>query len=321
MERYTLEELEKNLVDKILKLGVDSSFLENPAFSTALNNIINIINNIAPLNKDKIIVVENNSLITFEYFLGNEKVKFSLYCENPKEFKCLCDRMPTNYSIPDLNTVKTRNIIEQDTILKDNGEIVIDKNGVMLSDNKLTLDKQRDIKNCNSHTLAEKHKYSKDGIETLNLAKHYDSVFADKLTSPNVAGTLRIAHEAFNTNSSFYYDYQSSLSLERQYLDTARYILNDKKNNTKFSSMVTLNHEHSLRNMQPSQVQPISEVVISGISINEIEEMISKEKNPTIANGLRQLANGRQYFQYNSENDPNFIYDGFENLVVDSVRK
>ena len=52
------------------------------------------------------------------------------------------------------------------------------------------------------------------------------------------------------------------------------------------------------------------DIVISPLSSEEIENMIQREKNPKVAEGLKLYAAGRENYYYSSSEDKHFISEG-----------
>ena len=77
---------------------------------------------------------------------------------------------------------------------------------------------------------------------------------------------------------------------------------------TTYRSIVPLNQEHGLRDMRTiGDTQHQKEVVIESLSQEEIDNMIKKENNEKVADGLRKYAAGRTTYSYNSADDRHFI--------------
>ena len=83
--------------------------------------------------------------------------------------------------------------------------------------------------------------------------------------------------------------------------------------NTKYCGVVELDKEHSLRNLIPvmpikSLITSVSKTNIRELSLEEIEELISRESNEKIKEGLKQYATSRIGYTYSNDNDPYYFF-------------
>ena len=101
--------------------------------------------------------------------------------------------------------------------------------------------------------------------------------------------------------------YKTREILRREKLDVARFVYEDKTRNRHYQASVPLNQEHGLREMHTIGGDPFpKEIMIDPISSEELEEMITRENNPKVEEGLRVFAEGREKYYYNSNEDSHF---------------
>ena len=304
---YSVRELKEKLDDKISSLGIDSRFKENPAYDSALKNIWNLISQMNMFeDAETVMVSETDRQISFNWISSDgAKYSISIFSVRPETFRCIMveERKPfigTNGQI-----IRVKNAIEEVATIDKLGFVTLTTNGAMADNIDCGNEK------CNHSTWAERKYYTSEGVmgerehktfSRVELPKNFDMVGSDLL--------LAIPRGAFQSDI-FSKRYESRTILVRNKLDTARIYSEDKAKGIRYSAITPLNQEHGLGDMVlPSGYSYPQNVVITPLSQEAIYEMIQRESNPKVAEGLRRYAVGRDNYFYNSEEDINFVREG-----------
>lgn len=308
---YRLDELMDNFEKKISGLGVDQKFRENPAYATALAQIKSLIlgMNIGDETKN-VIVSEEKGNITFDWKNNGDKHSINIMCSNPDTFGVIYVEDKKPYINNEGNTVRNKNVIEKKATIDDAGFITLIENHGMVYNNP------SDISKCKNIVWAEKKYYRADGIMRDREFKDYgEGELTESFDNANVGSILYIPREAFKYG--FMNDkYEERTVMTRDRFDTAHVYHEDKRKGIEYSATIPLDRQHGLRDMNTVvgfHGQFPEEVIIQPLSKEDIEEMITKEKNTKVEEGLRKLAQGRDTYYYDSKKDPHFKYVGFDN--------
>ena len=89
---YNVKELREKLVDKILGLGIDTSFKESPAFSSIVAKIDTLIGQMNMFEAaEKVAVIEEANHIEFTWTspITNTKYSMKIVCSSPTEFNMI----------------------------------------------------------------------------------------------------------------------------------------------------------------------------------------------------------------------------------------
>lgn len=302
---YSVKELRDKLIERVIGLGVDKSFLENPAFASAISQIDNLIRQMGMV--EAATVKEENGNISFDWTSPvGDKYSMSISSSSPETFRCVRTEEKKSFTDTNGQSIKQKDVIEEVATIEKSGAITLTTNSSIVDNIDCKIGK------CNNSTWSEKKCYTSNGVmrerECKSFAKGELPVDFDKA---EINSILFIPRQAFDFG--FWYDkYESRTLLVRDKLDTAKIISEDRTKGIKYSAIAPLNQEHGLRDMALlGGYGPYPQnVVIPPLSQEEIEVMIQRESNPKVAEGLREYAVGRNTYSYNSAEDKHFISEG-----------
>lgn len=306
---YKVNDLRNKLDEKILGLGIDTKFKETPAYESVLIEIDNLISQMNMFElSDKVTVYEEKGSISFNWDSPDgKKYSFNISCSNPETVRCI--RTEEKNSVVSTNGQVTRekNVIEKvASIDETSGYVTLITNGSMIDNINCGIGK------CNNSTWSEKKYYDSNGVMINREYKGFSKgALTENFDNTRIDSMLYIPRGAFK--SGFLSDnYEIRALLVRDKLDTARIVLEDKKKQIKYSTIMPLNQEYGLRDMNFNKGYDTypQDIVISPLSKEEIEIMIQRETNPKVAEGLRSYAVGRENYYYNSQQDKYFISEG-----------
>ena len=311
---YSVKELRENLLERILGLGIDTKFLENPVFPVIISYIDSLIRIMNMFEVEDIIIVrEEEGSISFKWPSNTgDKYTFTILSSDPGSFRCIKteERKPVVRTNGKL--FKSRNIIEVVVTIDELGSVSLTTNCSM-ADNI-------DCKSleCNNYTWSQRECYTSKGVMNAKGYKTYSRrKMAEDFDEATIASMLYIPRKAFDFG--FWYDkYESETLLVRDKLDTARIFVEDKTKGIKYRATTLLSQRRGLRDMilpDYSDIYP-QDVVIYPLSQKEIDSMIKKESNPIVAEGLREYATGRSAYSYNSSEDKDFISEGISKSKI-----
>lgn len=306
---YSVKELRDKLIERVIGLGVDKSFLENPAFASAISQIDSLIGQMNMFEAAEAVTVkEENGNISFDWTSPvGDKYSMSISSSSPETFRCV--RTEENKSFIDTNgqNIRQKNVIEEVATIDKSGSITLTTNSSIVDNIDCRIGK------CNNYTWSEKKCYTSNGVmrdrEYKSFARGELSVDFDRA---EIDSMLFIPRQAFDFGV-WHDKYESRTLLVRDKLDTAKIISEDRTKGIKYSAITPLNQEHGLRDMAAllDGYGPYPQnVVIPPLSQEEIEVMIQRESNPKVAEGLREYAVGRNTYSYNSAEDKHFISEG-----------
>ena len=297
---YTVEELDNSLEEKIRGLGLDDEFLDNPAFKEIVRDIKNRIKQEEKL--EDVTVREKDGNISFEYEKENsEKHSMSISSSNPNEL-VYRDDISSSHSKTGGGEIHMKTISEVTAKRSENGTITVGEVFAMVDDNECS------YKECNVNESSTLKTFNTNGIMVRLEKKSYErshnsniGIDCDILPAIAPFATRGIDNSTDNNYSTREY-------LERDKLDVARMAYDDKKTGVKYLTYIPLyGASDSLQLMSMPRLDPyMVSWEIPRMSTDNIEELLSKETDPKIAEGLRQYSEGREDFYYNTELDKQF---------------
>ena len=309
---YTVNELYDHFKEKIMGLGVNPKFAENPAFETALSAMKSLIlqMGIGP-ERDYVTVREENGQLLFDVNTNyGSTYSMSISCDNAETIRCVLTEQKKSYFVDKKGKPgKQKDAIEiVSSLNKDTGTMSIVSNGSIVDN----IDAQ--YGKCNNTTWAEKRDYTAGGVMTRREYKGYSrGELSTSFDNAKVDSMLYIPRFAFTPG--FWEDkFEEHTIMMRDQLDTAQVIFEDRPRKIEYRSVLPLNQEHGLRDMallggydpypENTEIKPLSQ--------EEIEEMIRRENNPKVEEDLRKYATGRSTYYYNSADDKYFVKKGVE---------
>lgn len=306
---YSVKELRDKLIERVIGLGVDKSFLENPAFASAISQIDSLIGQMNMFEAAEAVTVkEENGNISFDWTSPvGDKYSMSISSSSPETFRCVRTEEKKSFIDTNGQSIKRKNVVEEVATIDKSGSITLTTNSSIVDNIDCRIGK------CNNYTWSEKKCYTSNGVmrdrEYKSFAKGELSVDFDRA---EIDSMLFIPRQAFDFGV-WHDKYESRTLLVRDKLDTAKIISEDRTKGIKYSAITPLNQEHGLRDMAAllDGYGPYPQnVVIPPLSQEEIEIMIQRESNPKVAEGLREYAVGRNTYSYNSAEDKHFISEG-----------
>lgn len=168
---------------------------------------------------------------------------------------------------------------------------------------------------CSNTTWSEKCDYTSDGIMKIRDKKDFGTgKLSEYYNMAGVGSMLYIPRRAFEM-FGWSDRYEKRETLVREKLDTARLVVEDKKNNIKYNATVKLSSQRGLKNMYLDIPVLPEDITIMPLLPAEIDELIQSEEDPRVAAGLRKYAVGRDQYFYNSRDDRYFVCKGTKSEV------
>ena len=305
---YSVKELRDKLSERVIGLGIDKSFLENPAFASAISQIDSLIGQMNMFEAaEAIIVKEENGNISFDWTSSvGDKYSMSISSSSPETFRCVRTEEKKPFVGTNGQSIRQKNVVEEVATIDKSGFITLTTNGSMVDNIDCGMGK------CNNSTWSRKKYYTSNGImRDREYKKFTRGELSEDFDRIRIDSMLYIPRQAFDFG--FWHDkYESRTLLVRDKLDTARIVSEDKTKGIRYSAITPLNQENGLRDMVllgGDDPYP-QDVVIPPLSQEEIEVMIQRESNPKVAEGLRAYAVGRTTYSYNSAEDKSFVCEG-----------
>ena len=305
---YSVKELRDKLSERVIGLGIDKSFLENPAFASAISQIDSLIGQMNMFEAAEAVTVkEENGNISFDWTSSvGDKYSMSISSSSPETFRCVRTEEKKPFVGTNGQSIRQKNVVEEVATIDKSGFITLTTNGSMVDNIDCGMGK------CNNSTWSEKKYYTSNGVMRDREYKNFTrGELSEDFDRTRIDSMLYIPRQAFDFG--FWHDkYESRTLLVRDKLDTARIVSEDKTKGIRYSAITPLNQEHGLRDMVLlGGYDPYpQDVVIPPLSQEEIEVMIQRESNPKVAEGLRAYAVGRTTYSYNSAEDKNFVCEG-----------
>ena len=282
---YSIKELKEGIISKLIKLGINQRFLENPSFTICLNEITKLIDemNIPEIDDyEKCLVTEKDGNIQFEFTnMFGKKYIFNLSIDSRNIIRCI----KTEYEIPFVsingNVIKRNNIKEIVIKTDDRGCITLCTNVALISN----IDCKEGESNISNYTIREY--YTPEGIMKEKEEKIFERIKVEKdINDMDADLSLCIPRESY-CNSQVSNSYIIYKLLTRDRIDTAMLYYENRKLDTYNNVIVPLSQKNGLIKMELSY--PIfdllnREIIIEPLSRSEIEEMINSESNLKIRN-------------------------------------
>lgn len=307
-DSYSLREFMDNLKEKVLSFGIDPKCAENPAFETVfLEDVKSFVDTCGVDDYTKAMVEETEEYgrkeISFKYIGdGNTEYGFRM-CDfgddgktnrlsfNKWKDKKYSDRSEyysgkKNYGFSRANQDADYNLNVDDAVKYSSGN---------------------EREGYSTYLTRKISNYTSDGIEY----RHVECSMHPHDIKPNYLGLdVRTQIRNVDTFNPRAYEYSNSkLEVSRKYLDVAsvRYEEYEGYSLKKRVSGDGPISQHSLSEL-PHSFMGSDEYVIPSLSEYSINEMISREKNSKIAEGLRKYTDGRSTYSYDPSTAPDFEY-------------
>lgn len=306
---YTVNELCKNLDEKITNLGINPKFRENPAYEAALSAIDGLISQMNMFEEiDKVKVNEEKGAISFTWTnqFGVTHT-LNITCPNPDSIDCVSVEEKAPYHDSKGNIIKEKIASEESANFDNNsGMVTIYENSAYVSNMNCKYGK------CFNTVSTEMRNYDNMGLMREREYKTFNAnELDDDISRVDANAMLDIPRQAFTTG--FWSDkYFTRIKLVRDQMDTARCVYDEKPSGKRYSAITPLSSEHGLRDMYMIGDAFQKDIEINPLSSELIEMLIKNEKNQKVADALRFFAVDREKYYYSTSKDPDFVYEGFE---------
>ena len=291
-------ELRENIVDKVIELGVCLDFLENPAFITALSEINGLIEEMNIEDPSVILVDKSKGYHSFSYINPNgDKYKLGISCPDERTVKCVRELETRSFEGGDGHVVRHKAVIEQLAKYGDHGEVIIITNTGSV-DNICC-----DNHHYNMNNSVERRVYTKRGV----MYEREHKVYATRkgegyFHRVGAKEMLLLARQAFDYGP-WSDTYNRRTLLRREMLDTARLVYENRGNESNYYGVVPLHKGNSLKDLVIDgeyNKYPMKDVEIPALTEGEVAELLARETDEKIAEGLGFFAQGRTTYTYKS---------------------
>ncbi len=298
----TLKEFKNDFTNNIMKLGLDSKFLENPAFSRILGNFRSSMHELGALRNDEeyTVYAEDKG---FSVNIGDRNFSVSILDAHTLEF--LVVGKNEQYRGADDFQWEKRNIDQSVISVKEDGSIIVGS-AKILQENPIS-----NFKENGAVFVLSADSYDKFGV-------HYMSEERTIVAPGNVASasprseiitSLNDAKTAWDRN----WKCKEFTKMERFGFDTVRYLRGKGDNKFPdeiiFSSVLPLNDQHGIVDMSVSLPEYPGEVKITSMTSAEVDKKIDAfVSDERLKVGLKRYTNaegGRT--AYSSSEDRTFI--------------
>lgn len=291
-------ELKENIVDEVLELGAKIGFLENPAFSVALAEVNSYIKEVGMEDPSVVLVDSSNETLSFTYTAGDgDKYKFDLSCPDENTVRFIRIDEPHTYVGMSGSVVRKKSALELIAKLEEHGDVYIITNKGAI-----------DNVGCDNHhynmtNYVEKRIYTKRGVMYEREMKTYPVRKGEGyFHRVGVKEMLLLARQAFDYGP-WADKFEKRTLLRREMIDTAKLVYEDRKSEANYIGIVPLKSEDSLRDLviaDEYNTYPMKDVVIPALTEAEVADLLAREKDEKVAEGLGYFAQGRTSYCYNS---------------------
>ena len=291
-------ELKENIVDEVLELGAKIGFLENPAFSVALAEVNSYIKEVGMEDSSVVLVDSSNETLSFTYTAGDgDKYKFDLSCPDENTVRFIRIDEPHTYVGMSGSVVRKKSALELIAKLEEHGDVYIITNKGAI-----------DNVGCDNHhynmtNYVEKRIYTKRGVMYEREMKTYPVRKGEGyFHRVGVKEMLLLARQAFDYGP-WADKFEKRTLLRREMIDTAKLVYEDRKSEANYIGIVPLKSEGSLRDLviaDEYNTYPMKDVVIPALTEAEVADLLAREKDEKVAEGLGYFAKGRTSYCYNS---------------------
>lgn len=149
---YSVKELRDKLIERVIGLGVDKSFLENPAFASAISQIDNLIGQMNMFEAAEAVTVkEENGNISFDWTSPvGDKYSMSISSSSPETFRCVRTEEKKSFIDTNGQSIKRKNVVEEVATIDKSGSITLTTNSSIVDNIDCRIGK------CNNYTWSEK---------------------------------------------------------------------------------------------------------------------------------------------------------------------
>ncbi len=310
MSTYSVQELRQSIKSKILELGVDPAFGENPSFDAVIDRFDSYIADMT-LGSDAEHVSVRQDVTKLEFEWTNDEGKeyhYMVVCQNPWNLLCRSSEYGFSHHDEKLNRdifckIAMEQIVEFSESL---GVTTMQENGSVVYNNRVN------TKECSNNTWTSMSLYTKEGIMYEQEYKGFEgSTLTGNIEDISISSMLFIPREGSRANNFFSDKFDQRTLLRRIKFDIARVMHVEPKRKVKYSAEVLLDKEHGLRDMRlmNANIDPYpKDIRIEPMSDAEIEEILSKE-DPRVREGLQPFIVGRNTYTYDSFTDKRYLYE------------
>lgn len=291
MVLVNLKDLKENIVEYLIKIGVDSSIKNCTFLDSIKEEIIEVLES-EKFDKGDAFIMCNLADNSISLNINNHGVRCDL-----KLMKTVDNKILINIS-----KIYDKNIKMYEKVIDINNRTISTNEGLF----KNSLDEE-----TNNKTMTIEKKYDEDGImseyeiirfKPNNIITGLDENYKDVI--------LHIPH-TYKESSLWSENYLSKVSLIRTYFDLANIKIDYKESGMKYESVIQLAYDLGLRDM----VLPDSfreglpkDFIIDPMENAEIEDIFNN-LDEKVRNGLKKYIKDRSTYRYNSKEDPNFKHE------------
>lgn len=300
---YSLSDFFDNFEEKIISLGVSTNFKNSPSWKSIISGFKNIIEQAEINDKEKTIVHDEEKRIFFQYNDQEKDFDFTICCFGPNEIVCQIVNKK-DLGIDKENNQKV-NILYIERVIseyKDNGEVSFESKMVTLTNKDCEMIDSTHSKEFIMQNFFQAKYYNEKGIvvtrEAINYKPIPTSVYSNYTLNGDDIPLIAISH--FDKTANF----SEKTKLVRDKLDTAYFYLSS--NNIGIVPieqdpvLVALDSKNGLQDMTIASLGENFDKIPT-LTSTDIENLILKEDDYNIQEGLRLLAVGRNNPSYGIE--------------------
>lgn len=291
------DEFKKNLPKYVEGLGIDVRFLDNPAFSSMIHDMLGFGRIGAFDGHKKARVSEKDGCVFCECTFGvgdTSCYTIKITSTSPSEFSFISSAEVRPDGINGKIEQKLAN--ESIATISEDGSITFISNAGGAHINR---HKRDDC--CRSFSSSKEYYTSYGILRDYDCVSTPDTSLGRSLDDVDIELLLERPRK-YGLNLGF-----TRESYRRNTFDTARVEISDEMRCKKFNGILPLRYglrEMSIESLDFSDVQ---DIFIPQLSREEIEERIQREDNPKVREGLRMLAEGRENYSYDSRTDEHYV--------------
>lgn len=300
---YSLSDFFDNFEEKIISLGVSTNFKNSPSWKSIISGFKNIIEQAEINDKEKTIVHDEEKRIFFQYNDQEKDFDFTICCFGPNEIVCQIVNKK-DLGIDKENNQKV-NILYIERVIseyKDNGETSFESKMVTLTNKDCEMIDSTHSKEFIMQNFFQAKYYNEKGIvvtrEAINYKPIPTSVYSNYTLNGDDIPLIAISH--FDKTAHF----SEKTKLVRDKLDTAYFYLSSNSIGIvpieQDPVLVALDSKNGLQDMTIASLGENFDKIPT-LTSTDIENLILKEDDYNIQEGLRLLAVGRNNPSYGIE--------------------
>lgn len=292
-------EFRKDVTGSLIDLGIGDALAGHPAFIPVAKAVDGLIGNMNISDPEKVSIREEDGKLKFDY-TNSAGDRYSFELTAGKGFvKCVRVEEPHSYVGNSGSVVRQKHAIEKVAKVDDYGDVTITTNFGSIDNVGC------DNLHYNMNSSVETCEYNRNGVMHRRESRHYNSRMGEgyfhRVGADELLSYARWApqYDPWNRTCT------SRTLLNREKLDCARVVYEEKNTGHSHYGVVPLDQQHGLRDMciaNGYNTYPVPDVTIYPLMQAEVDAMIAREADERVANGLREYAVGRTTYSYSSNN-------------------